>query len=159
MRTFVLILAFMSLPTSVLARSKHEYSYPFSRVWNASVRLVRVDLACPITEKDKEDGYFLFDYKHAGQSHSGSVELIRTRVDGVDGVQVVIQVVGMPRFIERMIFTRLTRKLAEDYGQPLQPIKKEERKTFNSEKQVEKRDSKTKSNPQKNRETSSKKGD
>jgi hypothetical protein len=112
-------LAVIAAPGIARARVQGDYAYAWSQVWQASVRLVRVDLQCAITDRDEEIGYVMFDYEDAGRGHPGSIELVRTTgSDGVERVRVVVQVPSMPSYIERMILDRLTRKLREDFGEP-----------------------------------------
>jgi len=79
--------------------------------------MVAVDLRFPITERDPEIGYVLFEYQDSGRSYAGSLELVRGS-DARAPVRVVAQVGAMPTYIERMILDRLARKLGEDYGPP-----------------------------------------
>ena len=85
---------------SAHARRESTYQYPYSRVWTAVLRMVRVDFASPITEKDKESGYFLFEYPDAGKVFPGSVEVVRVVENGFETSRVVIQVPGLPSYFE-----------------------------------------------------------
>lgn len=87
-------------------------------MWTSAVRLLRVDLESPISEKDKEDGYFLFEYPHAGRNYAGSLEVVTLRRKGVSVVRVFVNVAGLPSYVERMMLTRLERKLLAEYGPP-----------------------------------------
>ncbi len=111
-----------ALPSSALARREQTFSYPFSRVWTTAVRLLRVDFECPITEKDRDEGYFLFSYTDSGTEAAkavpGSVELVTSHENGVEQVRVVIQVPAMPSYVEAMMLDHLERKLQEDFGSP-----------------------------------------
>ncbi|MFI5306795.1 MAG: hypothetical protein ACHQ53_05560 [Polyangiales bacterium] len=100
------------------ARREQAFAYPFSRVWTAAVRMLRVDYESPITEKDKDSGYFLFDYPESGKKHPGSVEVVRVQNGDLESVRVVIQLPAMPSYVEQMMLDRLSRKLGQDYGQP-----------------------------------------
>lgn len=82
------------------------------------MRLVRVDLECPINEKDRDDGYFFFEYSDRGKSYPGSVELVSLQENGTDHVRVIIQVPAMPAYVEAMILDRLGRKLEQEFGPP-----------------------------------------
>jgi hypothetical protein len=126
MRTLGLALAVASLWTGVLcghaeARREQTYPYPFSRVWTAAVRMLRVDFESPITEKDKDSGYFLFNFNDGKKEHPGSVEVIRTLENGVESVRVVVQVPALASYVERMLLDRLGRKLTQEYGAPPAP--------------------------------------
>jgi hypothetical protein len=126
MRSFCLLLALLALPSVAEARSDSEFAYPFSRVWTSAVRLLRIDLGCPITEKDKEEGYFFFDYPTDSGPVPGTVELIRMRVRGVEGVKAVVQIAAVPQYEERLVLEKLERKLRAEFGSPLsaEPEKK-----------------------------------
>lgn len=106
------------------ARMDSELRYPFVQTWPAAVRLVRVDMGFPVDEKDRENGYLLFRYHDGEKLYPGSVELIRTQVRGVEGVQVIVQVPKMPRYVERLILQKLERKLQREYGEPREPPEK-----------------------------------
>lgn len=123
MRILVLALASaLLLPATAQARRVATYHYPLSRVWTATVRLMRVDFESPITEKDKDEGYFFFDYPHLGKQHPGSVEIVESREsNGRHSVRVIIQIPAMPKYVEQMMLDRLERKLLKDYGSPLKP--------------------------------------
>ncbi|UJR80499.1 hypothetical protein [Sandaracinus amylolyticus] len=111
--------AVIAAPRVARARVQTDYAYAWAQVWQASVRLVRVDLGCPITDRDEDIGYVMFDYADAGRTHAGSVELVRTTgSDGIERVRAVVQIPSMPSWVERMILDRLTRKLRDDFGEP-----------------------------------------
>lgn len=120
MRFLWLIVAVnLLLPSAVHARSESEFAHPFSKVWTIAVRLLRIDLNCPISEKDKEEGYFFFEYKDGTRSFTGSTEIIPKTIDGVKGVRVVVQLSALPRYFEQMILDRLARKLDKELGRPI----------------------------------------
>lgn len=102
-----------------LARKEQTFTYPYTRVWEAAVRLVRVDFASPISERNRDDGYFLFEFTHDEDRYPGSVEVVRV---GETGVRVVIQIPGLPSYVERMLLDRLEKKLVADYGEPPVPV-------------------------------------
>jgi hypothetical protein len=121
MRTLGLALAVAFLFTGhAEARREQTYPYPFSRVWTAAIRMLRVDFESPITEKDKDSGYFLFTYPDAGKQLPGSVEVIKVVENGSETVRVVVQLPAMPTYVEQMMLDRLGRKLGQEYGQPAQ---------------------------------------
>lgn len=82
------------------------------------MRLIRVDLECPIGEKDRDDGYFFFEYSDRGKTYPGSVELVSLQDSGGDHVRVVVQVPAMPAYVEAMILDKLGRKLEQEFGPP-----------------------------------------
>ena len=131
MRALCLFLVILVLPAVASARSDSEFAYPYARVWTAAVRLLRIDLGCPIIEKDKEEGFFFFNYTTATGSRAlpGSLEIIRSKVSGVEGAKVIVQIPAMPRYVEKMILKKLARKLKAEYGLPLSPLPTNEQVT------------------------------
>jgi hypothetical protein len=111
---WLLMVAF-ALPAE--ARRQREYPYAFDQVWNAALRLVRVDLRCAVTDRDPEGGYVLFEYESQGKRHPGSVELVRP-TSGPGNTVVVVQVKGMPSYVEQMVLDRLDKKLLSEFGPP-----------------------------------------
>lgn len=125
MTRFLPLLLLCSLVASSAQARKHtEFSYPLSRVWTAAVRLMRIDLASPITEKDKDEGYFLFEYPHSGRTYSGSVEVVALNSDRGPRVRVAIQVAGLPSYVEAMMLSKLERKLKREFGSPVRGERK-----------------------------------
>lgn len=108
----------LALPSTAAARREATFSYSLSRVWNAAVRLVRVELECPIAEKDKDNGYFFFEYAQQGKTFPGTIEVISLADEGGDQVRVIVQVPAMPSYVEGMILDRLAKKLEKEYGLP-----------------------------------------
>jgi hypothetical protein len=140
MRYLLLVCALvLASPSLAFARSESEFAYPFSQVWTITIRLLRIDLDCPINEKDKDEGYFLFEYRDDKRTFPGSAELIPSNVGGVKGVRVVIQLAALPQYVERMILDRLARKLDEELGRPMQPQKPKDEKQPSAEKPHEKK--------------------
>ena len=111
----LIIGASLSLAGPAHARQTEGYTYSFDQLWRASIRLLAVDFRFPITERDRDIGYFLFTYVDGERSYHGSLELVRTPSHEV---RVTIQVPQMPSYVERHLLDRLGRKLTEDYGQP-----------------------------------------
>jgi hypothetical protein len=107
----------------VEARKQSEYRYPYERVWNTALRMVRVDMRLPVTDRDAEAGYLLFDYVDHNRRFPGSIELVKRDRDDVPVVTAVIQVQGMPSYVEQMLLDKLERKLRDEVGEPLQPKK------------------------------------
>jgi hypothetical protein len=112
-------------PGTAGARKEQAFRYPFVRVWDTAVRLVRVDLESPIGEKSREDGYFLFEFPNNGKAVPGSLEVVRI---GDNEVRVVVQVPAMPTYVEQMILDKLQKKLTGEYGLPVLPPAKDVKK-------------------------------
>lgn len=110
-------------PGLAAARKQTDLRYPFDQVWNAALRMVRVDLRLAVTDRDPEAGYFLFDYVDNGKSYAGSLELVRAERDARPLTKTVVQVQGMPSYVEQMLLDKLQRKLRDEFGEPLEPPK------------------------------------
>ncbi len=121
MRRALLVLALLVVPAVAQARASVELTYRYEAVWASMIRMLRVDLRCPIEDRDQEIGFVLFGYVDRGREYPGSVELVRMRGEGLPRVRVTVQVPGMPSYVSRMIADRLVRKLLEDYGEPPTP--------------------------------------
>ena len=119
----VLLCAGWLAPGLVYARKQHEFSYRFEQIWNAALRLVKVDLRMPITDRDPEGGYVLFDYLASGKRYPGSIELIAANDGSRRKTVVVVQVQGMPSYVEQMILDKLAKKLVNEVGEPIEPPK------------------------------------
>ncbi len=128
--SFVLLAAVaaaMLPPASAEARKQKDHTYRYEQVWSAAVRMVRVDLRYPIDDQDPNVGYLLFQYQDRGRTFPASIELVRTRVEGVDYVRTVVQIPSMPSYIEQMLLDRLERKLRAEFGDPPERPRRERR--------------------------------
>jgi len=118
-RALVGVLALvLASPDGAEARRQREFAYGFEQTWNAALRLLRVDLRMPVTDRDQEGGYVMFDYVSAGKRHPGSVELVAQPAASRAATVVVVQVPGMPSYVEQMLLDRLGKKLLAEYGPP-----------------------------------------
>ncbi len=116
---FALILGLSWMPTSALARVQEDLPWSYTQIFQSSIRLVRVDLGCTITERDEDAGFVLFEYESSGRVHHGSIEFAPTTDRyGVEAVRVVVQIPTLPTYVERMILNRLERKLRDEIGPP-----------------------------------------
>lgn len=113
----------LGTPGAVHARKQSELRYPYDQVWNAALRMVRVDMRMPVTDRDQEAGYLLFEYLDHGKRFPGSVELVRSERAQRPITKAVIQVAGMPSYIEQHLLDKLERKLRDEFGEPLEPAK------------------------------------
>lgn len=121
------LLLTLGLPTASSARRQGDLRYSFEQVWNASLRLVRVDMRLPVTDRDQEAGYLLFDYLEHGKRFPGSVELVRSEQAQRPVTKIVIQVQGMPSYVEQMLFEKLSQKLRSEFGEPVEGPKPEKK--------------------------------
>lgn len=143
---FFLVLAVLALcHGSALAKQDEVSLHSASRVWNAALRFVRVDLRHKVTEHDVDAGYLLFEYEDRGKTYPGSIECIQAGPKTYDGTRIVISIPAMPSYIERMLLNKLLQKLKEDYGEAVVPRKKAEEDTKNKEQKPAEEDQEKKS--------------
>jgi hypothetical protein len=101
----------------VEAKASYESPYTLAQTYNASLRLVRVDLGLAVTEKDPTVAYVLFDYKSTESGARvvpGSIQMLDTG----RAVKVVVQLGQMPRYHEQVVVDALAKKLRDEYGDP-----------------------------------------
>lgn len=103
------------------ARSVRDEPYPFATAWNAAIRLIRVDYGCVIVERDQDVGFFTFNYRDGARTVPGSVEIVRTTLDGRDAARVIVQIPQMPTYVESLMLNQLGRKLRTEFGEPTPP--------------------------------------
>lgn len=118
--TVALVAALAVSPGPAEARAENDFAYPPGQVWNAALRMLRVDLGYEIQEKDEDAGYVLFTYDDSGRKSPGSMELVKVGGDGRP-TKIVFQLRDMPRYHELNLLDRLGRKLREEYGDPPRP--------------------------------------
>jgi hypothetical protein len=90
-------------------------------VWNSALRMIRVDMRLPVTDRDQDAGYMLFEYIEGERRHPGSIELVASEQDARPIVRAVISVEGMPSYVEQMMLDKLEKKLESEYGLPMEP--------------------------------------
>lgn len=129
---YVAGLALFGAPAS--ARVSEGTGYSASQVYNAAVRYLRVDSGYKIVEKDRDNGYLLFEYPRTsgGEPASASLEI----VDSDAGASFVVQIPSMPSHHEEYLAEALVKKLRTDYGEP--PARKKEPKDSGKAKDGEK---------------------
>lgn len=109
------------------ARTIQDERYGVEQTWNATIRLLRVEMGFTIIERDREAGFVLFTYRDTSRTSPGSVEILPVQVDGVPGSRVIVHLAAMPSYAERHLLARLARKLREEYGEPRSPSRRPER--------------------------------
>ncbi len=105
------------------ARKQRELPQRIDQVWNAALRMIRVDMQLAVTDRDQEGGYVLFEYVANGKRFPGSIELIAQAKGARPSTVVVAQVHGQPSYVEVMLLDKLEKKLFEEVGVPPEPPK------------------------------------
>jgi hypothetical protein len=123
-RSFV-IASLLLCSSTAEARKQRELPHRIDQVWNAALRMIRVDMQLAVTDRDQEGGYVLFDYVSNGKRYPGSIELIAQAKGARPSTVVVAQVRGQPSYVEVMLLDRLEKKLLEEVGAPVEPPKEE----------------------------------
>lgn len=99
------------------ARRQRELPYAFAQVWSTALRLVRVDLKLPVTDRDPEGGYVMFTWLVGDKGFPGSLELSAQGGDRAATV-VIAKVEGQPSYVAQMLLDRLEKKLRTELGAP-----------------------------------------
>lgn len=107
-------------PSVASARVQRDVDYRYDQVWNAVVRLLRVDHRFPIEERDDAHGFVLFTFREYERSHTASIEVVRGTVDegAPERVRLVLNIEGMPTHAEAALLDELEQKLRAEYGAP-----------------------------------------
>ena len=113
--SLVALLILSVSPSLASARAQRSLGYRYDQVWRAAVRLVRVDMGYEISERDRDNGYLLFQYNFGGSPLPASIELIREGEGEDERVRIQVSVGAMPQ-VEQIIVNRLRRKLEDDFG-------------------------------------------
>lgn len=128
---FALLAGFVAvtfaLPATSFARAQLDSPYNYRQTFGSALRLVKVDLACQVTEVNAEFGYVLFEYVSAdsgARKNRAALQLVESEAGGT--VQVAIQVPQMPSFHEDLLLDKLKQKLLEEHGAPPERGKKKD---------------------------------
>src|SRR5687768_3511172 len=101
-----IVLGATLVPFDVQARVQQDERYAPDLAWNAAIRMLRVDMGFKILERDRDAGFILFTYRDGSHHSPGALEIIPTRVEGISGTRVIVQLSQMPTYAERHIATR-----------------------------------------------------
>ncbi|MCA9603770.1 MAG: hypothetical protein R3A78_16880 [Polyangiales bacterium] len=115
----VLLGCLLAVPSVAAAKQTQNFEYRFSQVWSSAYRLIRVDMACRITDRDDEIGFLMFEYSDGRDWFPGSAQLVQVKERGKDVIRVEVQIPEQPSYIEIMILDKLRKKLLEEYGEPI----------------------------------------
>lgn len=113
----LLLVVLALLPGAARGSVQETFTYSRSMIWNATVRLLRVDLGYEIAEQDADNGYILFVASQNGRTYNGSIEFVEgTGEYGIPTVDVTLSVNGLSRSAEDALIRKLKTKLRSDYG-------------------------------------------
>ncbi len=100
------------------AKTNRELTYRYNQIWGTVIRFLRVDNGFKIVEKDKIDGYIMFEYKDGERTFNSSIELIKVEIEGRYYVRAGMHIQKMPSYVEILLQDKLKRKLRDEYGDP-----------------------------------------
>ncbi len=111
-------LAVLALPTASEARSSATFAYSLDEVYSTTVRFIRIDRGCTITDRDPHAAYLMFECKDGKQVRHGALELYPTP----DGVRGQLTLTEEPEYMELRFLELLGRKVRDERGEPRQPV-------------------------------------
>src|SRR5262249_23339536 len=98
--------------------------YPFTSVWPAAIRFIKLDRGWKLTEQDREAGYLCFVAIEDKKPHAATLELVRVSdPEGRDAVRLQLSTADLAGVQELPILEGLARKLKEELG-PAPPGKR-----------------------------------
>lgn len=113
-----LLLTFAA-PIPAAAKAQSDYAYRLEDVFSTATRFVRVDRGCRLVDKDAEAAFVVFECPIDEKKVSrGSLELIRTTVNGQEGVRLAILLPDEGHGVELRWMELLERKLRDERGSP-----------------------------------------
>lgn len=116
-RSLVAGAALIAAPALVHARASSDLPWAPKDVFNVSLRFIRVDRNCRITDKDPDAAYVLFECEGDNKAWKrGALELIPMEVQGRGGVRAQVTLTDEPRYMELRFLELLERKLKDERG-------------------------------------------
>ncbi len=116
-------------PWTAIAEDKREFKYPYTWVYKAAYRLLKIDLKCPIEEADPENGFIMFEYEYEGAKTPASVEIVDLSSDDAGySVNVRVKMEKLPSWVEVDLMDQVEAKLKGEFGDPPSYKKKQEPK-------------------------------
>ena len=100
------------------ARTEAMVHYTKAQVYSGALRYLRVDLDYPVSERDADAAYLLFEHPLRGSSDKsarGAIELVETG----RGIRVYVSIPQLPEYQEDLFKRGLIHKLRAEYGAPV----------------------------------------
>lgn len=121
MRAFVVALV-LSAATFAYAKANSDLRYRFEEVYSTTVRYVRVDRGCKITDQDQAAAFVMFECPLDDNKVSrGAIEVFRAPIHGKEGVRLQVSLPDESHGAELRLVELLERKLREERGTPTAP--------------------------------------
>ncbi len=114
----------LAVATPSWASEKAEFGWELRQVFSASLRFVRIERGCKITDRDEAAAFLVFECPpdEKGQPpRRGSIELYRVDSRGAPMVRVQVTLGDEPSYMERRFLDLLERKLRAELGTPPPP--------------------------------------
>lgn len=120
LRIFTVLGMLASLTLAVIAEARTETTiqYTKTQVYSAALRYLRVDLGFPVTERDSDAAYLLFEHPAQVRGEAavrGAIELVETP----RGLRLFISVPQLPAYQEDVFKRGLLSKLQGELGKPV----------------------------------------
>lgn len=121
------VCAALASPTTSFAKSQRNTYHTLERIWPTVIRFIRIDMGYTIIDKDRDNGYVLFEFEDDNRKFRGSLELIRAvDTSGRDELRMVMELYDRPTWMEDMVMGKLEQKIYEEHGDPPKPKPKPE---------------------------------
>ena len=116
-------LLLLLVPTRASAKASKELTYRLDETYSTSVRFVRVDRGCKVTDRDADAAYVMFECPVDDKKVSrGSVEIFRAE-GAREGVRLQVVLTDESHGAELRMLELLERKLREERGIPRDPVR------------------------------------
>jgi len=117
MRSAVVVVLALLSSAVAHARATADVPYTLPETYSTTLRFVRVDRGCTITDRDGDAAYILFDCKEGEKSKRGAVELFPQK----RGVRVQVTLGDDTHAMELRFVELIERKLRDERGTPAPP--------------------------------------
>lgn len=104
-------------PSFASAKAQLELGYSVEEIFSTSVRYVRVDRGCKVTDKDADAAFVMFECK-PDETHTsrGSIEILRSQLHGKESVRLQATLPDEGHGAELRLVELIERKLREERG-------------------------------------------
>lgn len=104
----------VALPLAAHAKSASEVPYGVQEAYSTSVRFVRIDRGCKVTDKDADAAFLSFECQDDDKVKRGTLEIWKVQ----NGAKLQVTLGDDPRYVELRFLELLERKLRDERGTP-----------------------------------------
>jgi len=104
-------------PSLAFGKAQLELGYSIEEIFSTSVRYVRVDRGCKVTDKDGDAAFVMFECK-VDETHTsrGAIEIMRSQLHGKDSMRLQASLPDEGHGAELRLVELIERKLREERG-------------------------------------------